>query len=154
MKKITSRLYIRKDRLASALSYGAAFVIVVMLTLQLFGYDMMTDILGVLLPAGWVRSLPVILAVIVVIELLSLPYFLPIALSKLARIFAWIFAWLVPLVWLGVMFIALDSVEQATVPLFGNHVDIPLGLPSVSMMFLLLAVVGTLTSLDIKARRT
>ncbi len=153
MKKVEAHLYKRSANLANGLAYAAAFVIVVMLVLQLFGYSDTLDSLGTLLPAEWVKPLPIILALIVVIELLALPYFLPLALSRLARICAAACAWLTPLMWLGIMCIGLASNVQASVPLLGDHPDIPLGILPVCLMLLLLSIVGTVTSLDINFRR-
>jgi len=154
MRKVTAHLYKRSDAFVERLAYVAAFLITIMLVSQLFSYDSMVDSLGVLLPAAWARSLPVILALVVVVELFALPYFLPIALSRLARICAAVCSWLVPLGWMAIMYIALGNGVQASVPLLGGHLDIALGVVPVCLVFILLVFVGAISSFDAKSRRS
>ena len=154
MKRIHASVYHRSTRLATVLAYGTAAVLVVMLALQLFSYESLGNALLVLLPTGFIRSVPVITALLVIIELFALPYFLPIALSPLARYCALACAWLVPLLWIGLMMVGLDPALTATVPLFGTKLGLDMGVVPVCLMLVMLSCVATISSLDYRQHKS
>lgn len=74
-----------RSRSASVVALAAAGMLVVMLVAQLYAYEDMAHAVSALLPAGDTRSLYAGAALLVIAELLSLPYLLGMYLSRLMR---------------------------------------------------------------------
>lgn len=154
MQKVQASVHQRSSGLATILAYAAAALITVMAVSQLFAYESMATALAVLLPDGLTRSASVVTALIVILEVFALPYLLPVAVSRLAWLCALVMSWLVPLVWLAIMFVALGAGETAlAVPVFGAKLDLDLGIVPVCLMLGLLSVIATITTIDHRQRR-
>lgn len=154
MQRIQAFVHQRSSRLATWLAYATAGLITAMVVLQLFAFESMAGALAVLLPEGLVRSAPVIAAFIVILEVFALPYFLPVAVSWLAWRCALVMSWLVPLVWLAIMFVALGIGDVGlAVPIFGTKLDMDLGVVPVCLMLGLLSVIATITTIDYRQRQ-
>lgn len=143
MKRITATLMTRTGwHSALALFLGALWT--VLLVLQLFWFEDMPAELGVLLPASWSRSAIVIGAVVATLELFTVAYFLPLALSMLARWCVRVVALLIPLLWSVLLGYALLVQQPASVVYLGAKFDIPLSWLSITgmgLVFLLTLVV-------------
>ena len=128
-----------------------AGVSTLLLTLQLFSYDMMAQPFGRLLPKQMVPAIEIIMAGIVVLELGAIAYFLPLALSKLARAIGAVSAVLVPLVWIVLTWHGLHNTGAKAV-MFGTKFAIGVNWWQVVFMFALFAATIWLIAAD--RRRT
>lgn len=98
MKRIIPTVF-HRNGLHLYLSLALGGVMLVLTLLQLFSYEDMPSVLSVLLPNDWISNASIVMACIVTIEVFAIPYFLPLALSPLARLCSAVFALFVPLVW-------------------------------------------------------
>ena len=130
------------------LSLAIAFVFVCFTLLQLFSFEDMTSVIQVLLPANTSINAQVLITFIVVLEVFAVPYFLPIALSPLARICAGVCAVIVPVVW-GVLNVsAVASNQAANAGFVSPKIHLDAGAISIAFLTLLLVFTLVLMYLD------
>lgn len=154
MGRIQASVRQRHSALGIWLSYIAAGMLVLMVVLQLFSYESTVEMLASLIPDTFAFSAPAITAIIVTLEVFSLPYLLPVAVSRLAWQCALVMSWLVPLLWITLMLMALSPVETTgLVPIFGATLAMDLGTGSVCIMLALLSVIATVTVSDYAPRQ-
>lgn len=132
-----------------ALAIAAVFT--VLSVLQLFWYEEFIGRLALLLPAGVASFAPVVAAFIVIAEILAITYFLPLALSKLARTAAALLAVVAPIVWLVLLTSTLAQQRAATTTYLGSAVDGGLVWWSVLPMLVLLSAVVALIAHDTRS---
>ena len=145
MKKIIPTL-IKRTGWHQTLAMTIAFLLTVLSVLQLFWFEDMPGELSTLLPVEWSQASIVIAAAYAIGEVLAVAYFLPLALSALARWCLRVVAIGIPLAWIGIMKYALFTGQAANAAYLGAKVDLPLSwLHVIAMMLLLVAMVVVVT---------
>lgn len=140
MNQVTATIFRRSGK-HQIYSLALACAFVVMALLQLFSLEDMPTALSVLLPAGFVMNTHALMALIVVIEVFAIPYFLPIALSPLARLCAAICALLTPLVWGGLNLYTASVNQAANAGFLSPKLHLEAGFGSIFMLAALYAAV-------------
>jgi len=149
MKKIIPIL-IKRSGWHQILALLIAAILTLMAVLQLFWYEDLSNEISVLLPIECVQTSMVIAAAFVITEVLAIAYFLPLALSALARWCLRVVALAVPIAWIGVMKYALLSEQAANAVYLGAKFDIPLNWWHVIAMTLLLIAAGVVVAQDLR----
>lgn len=149
MKKIAPTIQERSSP-RQRLSLALAGFFTLIAVLQLFWFEDLPGELSVLLPSNWAQASIVVAALLVIGEVLAAAYFLPIALSSLARWCVRVIAWVVPLAWIALMVPALIGGQAANVAYLGAKLDIPLGWGHVVIMALVFVSVVMVTTGDMR----
>jgi len=148
MKKIAATIQKRSSP-RQRLSLALAGFFTILAVLQLFWFEDFPAELAVLLPDGWAQASIIVATVFVIGEVLAVAYFLPVALSPLARWCVRACAWAVPVGWIVLMGAALLRGQAANVAYLGAKVDVPLGWEHIGMMLLVLVGIAMVTSGDL-----
>ena len=142
---------LNRSNLYTGASVASAIMIVSMLVAQLYGYESFASTLLVVLPPTSVANMTLIAALIVLVELLALPYLLNMRLSYLMRILSAGCSISIALFWLMV---ALTNTHASNVAFFSDTVHFHGGvLAFVWSVFLIIAVGVTMQS-DIRVHST
>jgi len=149
MKKIIPTL-IERSGWHQILALVIASVLTLMVVLQLFWYEDLSNEISVLLPIEWTQTSIVIAAAFVITEVLAIAYFLPLTLSTLARWCLRVIALIVPIAWIGIMKYALLSEQAANAVYLGAKFDVPLSWWHVIAMTLLLIAAGVVVAQDLR----
>jgi hypothetical protein len=127
----------------------AAVMITVMLLAQLFEYEDFIVILGALLPVNDAASVKVIAALIIVTELLALPFLLNMYLSKLMRVLSAVMAMGVATFWL---FTALTNAHANNSGMFSTTIELQGGLVAAMWALILFGTVAVLVRDETRSR--
>jgi hypothetical protein len=100
-------------------------MLVIMLVTQLYGYEEFAAVLAGVLPSNDSRAHQALAAVIVVTELMALPYLLRMLMSRLLRVLSASLAFLVSGFWL---LSALTNAHAQNSGLFAGTISLPGGL--------------------------
>ena len=131
------------------LSIIAAVMLVVMLVGQLYGFDDFAIELAVLLPSTS-SALPDITAALIVLgELLALPYLLGMYLSRLMRALSGLSAAIIGFYWL---FIAFTNAHEGNSALLASSVILPGGIVAASWAFALTCAIVAVIAADSRFR--
>lgn len=149
MKKIVPIIQKRSSP-RQRLSLALAGFFTILAVLQLFWFEDFPAELAVLLPDGWAQASIIVATLFVIGEVLAVAYFLPVALSPLARWCVRVCAWAVPVGWIILMVVALLRGQTANVAYLGAKLDITLGWEHVGMMVLVLIGIAMVTSGDLR----
>lgn len=114
----------RSGRIQAA-AYVASFMLVLMLVAQLYGYEGFSLALSVVLHTNDFRAHQSLAAVIVVAELMALPYLLRMYMSKLMRVVSASSAMLIAAFWL---LNALTNAHAQNSAVFSDTIAMPGGL--------------------------
>ena len=144
MKIIGSYGPLRTQRTRVAALIAAAMV-TAMLLAQLYGYEDLAVTLGAVLPFNQATTLSVIAAVIVIVELLSLPYLLGMYLSRLMRILCGAFAAGVSVLWL---FTCFTNSHASNSGLFSTTLELSGGIIATAWSLLLFAAIVVVIKAD------
>ena len=123
--KITGSYGPKRTERTKLVALVVAGMMVAMLLAQLYGYEDFAVTLGGLLPINDAATLSVIAAIIVIVELLSLPYLLGMYVSKLMRIACGFLATSASLFWL---FTSLTNAHANNSVLFSTALELPGGI--------------------------
>lgn len=149
MKKIVPTIQKRSSP-RQRLSLALAGFFTILVVLQLFWFEDFPAELAVLLPDSWAQGSIVVTTLFVIGEVLAVAYFLPVALSSLARWCVRVCAWAVPIAWIILMVSALLRGQAANVAYLGARLDISLGWEHVAMMALVLVGIAMVTTGDLR----
>lgn len=149
MKKIVPLIHKRSDW-HQILALCSAGIFTVLAILQLFWFEDFPDELGVLLPAEWAQANTIFAAAFVIAEVFAVAYFLPIALSPLARWCTRVLAWLVPISWIAIMVYTFATHQAANTAYLGAKLGVPLGWVSTFAMVALFIMVAIVTISDLR----
>ena len=116
---------------------AVASLLVIMLLLQLFGYESLSSLLLVLLPFNDHKLTELLTAALVLAELLAVPYLLAMPLSPAMRVVCAACGAIVTLFW---VFTQLTSAHAGNSALFSDTVALPGGL--LAFLFSLIMAVG------------
>jgi len=106
---------------------GAGMLLLMLLT-QLYSYEDFASVLTTILPFSDQPLSVISAALLVIVELFSLPYLLEMKLSRLMRVISQLFGLVVALFWL---FTSLTSAHAANSALFSTTFDLPGGVLAV-----------------------
>jgi len=111
-----------------ALSLALAFVFIAMSVAQMFTYEKFPETLsGLWLPGGMVTA-HLLAALIVIFEVMALPFLLFMRLSPLMRIISMVSGWLVVGIWFGLtLWENLSPNAIGNSGLLGDTVSLPVG---------------------------
>lgn len=149
MKKITPTI-LRRAGWHQYLALTITAILTLLVVLQLFWFEELPRELAVSLPVEWVRVSSILAALFVIGEVLAVAYFLPIALSPLARWCTRVLAVCAPLGWIAVTAYSLVSGQAANVAYLGAKFDIALTWTYVAVMAALLAGVVAVVITDLR----
>jgi len=149
MKKIIPTLT-KRSGWHQILALVIASILTIMAVLQLFWYEDLPNEISVLLPIEWAQTSIVIAAAFVITEVLAIAYFLPLALSTLARWCLRVVALLVPVAWIGSMKYALLTEQAANAAYLGAKFDVSLNWWHVVAMTLLLIATVVVVAQDLR----
>lgn len=138
-----------RSRRTSALALTAAVMLVLMTLAQLYGYEDQPTIISTLMPFDDQPLSTVVAAMIVLAQLLSLPYLLGMYLSKLMRLFSAFVGLGVSAFWL---FTALTNAHAQNAGLFSSTFELQGGITAALWTMALFACVTTVAAADSKFR--
>ncbi len=147
MKTIGSIGPTRKQR-TRAVALGVAAMIIIMLLTQLYGYEDFAATLSAVMPFNDAALLSITAAVIVVAELLTLPYLLGMYLSKLMRILSGCFAAGVSVFWL---FTSLTNSHANNSALFSTTLELAGGIFAAAWALLLFSGIAIVIKADVES---
>lgn len=133
----------------AALSYIVAAMVTIMLLAQLYAYEDFASILAAVVSTNDSRAHQAIAAVIVVSELVALPYLLRMYLSRLMRVVSAIAALGVSGFWL---ITALTNAHAQNIGLFADAVSLPGGLLAALWCLMLIGTVIAVVAADSRFR--
>lgn len=132
----------KTDNIAT-ISLVLAGVFIVLAVGQLFTFEKFSNVLGDMWLPGGNTNMPIYAALIVTLEVFSVPFFLRMALSPLMRIVSMVFGWLTVGVWM-LLFLwqNLSGNVIADSGILGGTVRVPVGWWSVLFMIAIGVLVG------------
>lgn len=132
-----------------ACSLIAAAMLVAMLVAQLYHFDDFDSVLALSSPVMDNSELKILAGLIVIVELLALPYLLGMYLSKLMFVTSSVAAIIASMFW---FMTALVSAHSSDTGMVGGVISVPGGLLAFTASLLLIAMVGATLFYDARAR--
>lgn len=147
--KITATYGPARNPKIMALSFIAAGMMTFMLVAQLFGYEDFAIILSGVLPTNDTRELAIASGMIVMIELVALPYLLRMYISTLMRVLSAVCAFMVSGFWLLTM---LTNAHAANSGMFASTLELPGGILAALWAATLFGLICVVTFTDSRFR--
>ena len=116
-----------KTRNTAWVSLGLAATMVTFAVAQLYKFEDFPDVIAMLGLPGGVTWSPIYAALLVVGEVLSVPFLLRMRLSPAMRILSMVTGWLVIVLWLFIVIWASATGNNANVGILGATVPVPAG---------------------------
>lgn len=114
-----------KTKESNQISYYYAFILVVLLLSQLFTFDELLKLVSTFGIVGGVISAYILCGLIVISELLAIPFLINMSIHPVLRVISMVSGWLVPIIWCVVsIWLVMGPVAVNNIGILGTKFEL------------------------------